>query len=271
MRSLSNRVVLLTGAAGGIGAAMARQLSAQGARLALVDRDGEGMRALASELPASTTCHEIDLSRPELLEPLVAEVIDAHGELSVLIANAGVTIHAPFGELKTSEIDLVLDVDLRGVLHLVAHALPHLREADEAHIVLVSSMAGLQAFPLQSIYGAAKHGLRAYGEALRMELGAENIGVTTLLPGTIATGFMANAGDHDLEETTQMVRLMKRWGTSPERVARAGVRGILKNRGRIRVGWDCHLVSALQWIAPPLLPLLLTLGARRRLRGQVTD
>ena len=267
MLSLSDRVVLLTGAAGGIGRCLARTLSAQGARLALVDRDAEGLRSVVAELSGPASAHIADLSQTGGFDDLVAQVVAQHGRIDVLICNAGLTIHAPFSAMRLDEIDRVMDVDLRGVLHLVHHCLPHLRASDDAHIVLISSMAGLQAFPFQSIYSAAKHGLRGYGEALRMELGAVGIGVTTVLPGTIATGFMDDAGDHSPERLAQLASLMKRFGTSPQRVATKTVRGVLRNHGRVRVGWDCYTVSFVQWIAPPVLPLLLAWSARRELMG----
>lgn len=263
MRDLNGRAVLLTGAAGGIGSALARQLAGHGARLALVDLDAAGLDRLATELPGSTT-HRMDLTDRAALAGLVPDVVAAHGGLDVLICNAGLTVFGRFADLAPTEIDAVLEVDLTSVLHLVALALPELRARDQAHVVLVSSMAGLQAFPFQSIYSAAKHGLRAYGESLRWELAAEGIGVSTVLPGTIATRFLDNAGTHDDELTGQLARLMRRYGTSPERVATKTVAAIRRNRGRVRVGWDCYAVGLVQWLAPPLLPALLQWGANRQ-------
>lgn len=264
MRSWTGRTALVTGAAGGIGRALARELAATGARLALADRDAAGLAALAAELGVPTSQHVVDLAHPDAPAELVAAVLAAHGELSLLVCNAGLTVHGRFGELATAEIDRVLDVDLRGVLHLVAASLPALRaRAPEAHIVLVSSMAGLQPFPLQSVYSAAKAGLRAWGAALRMELAAEGIGVTVILPGTIATGFLAGASSHDPALTARLGGWMVRFGTRPERVARVTARAIRWNRGAVRVGWDCHLVAALAFVAPPLLPAFLAWGVRR--------
>lgn len=264
MRSLTDRVVLLTGAAGGIGSATARALAARGARLALADCDRAGLERLAKELPGAPSVHVVDLTDRSALAALVAQTIEVHGELSVVVCNAGLTVHGRFADLAPEEIDRVLEVDLRSVLHLVALALPHLRRASPAHVVLIGSMAGLQAFPFQSAYSAAKFGLLGFGDALRMELGTEGIGVSTLLPGTIATGFLDRAGTHDVGTSEQLAVLMRRFGTSPERVAAGIVSAIRWNRGRVRVGWDSHVLSALQWIAPPLIPTLLWIAARAR-------
>lgn len=263
MRAWTGRTALVTGAAGGIGSALARALAASGARLALADRDAAGLATLAAELAAPSSVHVVDLADPAAMGPLVEAVLAAHGDLSLLVCNAGLTVHGRFGELTGAEIDRVLDVDLRGAMHLVAAALPSLRAAPEAHVVLIGSMAGLQPFPLQSVYSAAKAGLGAWGAALRMELSADRIGVTVVQPGTIATGFLATGGSHDPALTTTLSGLMRRFGTSPDRVATATLRAIRWNRGRIRVGWDCHLVALLAVVAPPLLPAFLAWGVRR--------
>lgn len=263
-RTLEGRVVLLTGAAGGIGQAIARRFTAEGARLALADRDEDGLAALARALPDATV-HPVDLTDRTAIPALVQGVLAAHGSLDVVVANAGWTVHGRFEDMDLAQIDGVLEVDLRSVLHLVHHALPHLSSG--GHLVLMASMAGATAFPFQTTYSAAKHGLVGFGDALRIELAARGIGVTTLLPGTIATPFLANAAAHD-DTRDRLAALMQRYGTSPDRVAAAALGGIRRNRGRVRVGWDAHLVGLIQHACPPLLPALLTWAARRQLLGR---
>lgn len=266
-------MVLLTGAAGGIGSALARAFAAAGARLALVDRDDEGLATLADQLPdaAGVTLHPLDLARFEAFEALLADVTEAHGGLHVLVNNAGLTVHGTFANHTADDVDRVLDVDLRAPVHLTRVALPHLLRADVAHIVLVSSMAGGLAFPFQSAYSAAKHGLRGFGAALRIELAAEDVGVTTVLPGTIATGLLSTATSHDEATSTHLADLMRRYGTSPDRVAAAVLQGIRRNRGTLRAGWDSHLVGFLSWLVPPLLPATLRVAFRREMLGQLKE
>jgi short-subunit dehydrogenase len=266
VHSLSQRVVFLTGAAGGIGACLARALAAQGALVALVDRNEEGLAAVAQACPGSTV-HCADLVDLPRLPLLVHEVLAAHGQIDVVIHNAGLTVHGPFSALTLADLDRVLDVDLRAVVHLTHHLLPHLRLRDEGHLVLISSMSGLSAFPFQATYSAAKFGMRGLGDALRIELGPHGIGVSTVFPGTIATGFIGHNPSYDTATSERLAELMKRYGTPPERVASATVRAILRNRGRVRVGWDCHLTAALLWLCPPLLPAVLRMAHRRRLLG----
>jgi len=265
MRELHGRTAVVTGAAGGIGSRVAHRLARSGMSLALVDRDAEGLGALADALPAPTrvTTHVADLAEVTSFPALADAVAGAHDGVHVLVSNAGLTVHGRFADHTPADLDRVLDVDLRAGLHLVHALLPHLRAAEEAHVVLVASMAALLAFPYQSAYSAAKFGLRGFGHALRIELSAEAIGVTTVLPGTIATGFLAAARSHDVETSARLAGLMRRHGTSPERVAAAVERGVRRNRGEVRVGWDAHLVAALGRLAPRLLPGLLGLAYRR--------
>ena len=160
--------------------------------------------------------------------------------------------------MTTAEIDKVLDVDLRAPLHLTRALLPHL--AHPGHVVFVSSMAAVQPFPTQSTYSAAKAGLRGFAEVLRIE--SRDLGVSTILPGTIATPFLENADSHDSATTATLADLMQRFGTSPDRVARAIVDAVENDRPLVRVGWDCHAVSAVRWLCPSLLPFLLRQGQR---------
>jgi short-subunit dehydrogenase len=269
MHDLNDRLVLLTGAAGGIGRALARAFAAAGARLALVDRDEAGLAALANALPGTTqvSLHRLDLADYSAFDGLLADVVAAHGRVDVLVNNAGLTVHGTFADHTAADLDRVLDVDLRAPVHLTRVALPHLLRADRAHIVLVSSMAGGLAFPFQSAYSTAKYGLRGFGASLRIELAAQGIGVTTVMPGAIATDLLANATSHDDITSTRL----SRYGASPDRVASAVLRAMRRNRGTVRVGWDSHMVGFVSWIAPPLMPAVLRLAFRREMLGELRN
>lgn len=269
MRTLTGRVAVVTGAAGGIGRALAHRLHAEGCRLALVDRDG-AVVPLAAELGA--TAHVVDLRAPAALDALAAEVVAAHGAVHLLVANAGVTVHGVLADQSADDVDRVLDVDLRAVIHGVRAFAPALRAAGEGHVVLVSSMAAFLGVPFQSTYSAAKAGVRAFGEALRIELAPDRIGVSTVLPGTIATAFLRGAASHDPLTSARMAELMLAYGTSPERVADRVVHAVRRNRAEVRVGWDSHLAALARRLAPSLVHAALAWLFRRavvdgRLRG----
>ncbi len=267
MARLDQAVVLLTGAAGGIGASTTRLLLQRGAKVVAVDRDAEGLQRLVAEHGARVSAHVVDLSALGEIDALADELWAVHRRIDVLINNAGLTVHGFFSGMSAEEVDRVLDVDLRAPLHLTRAVLPKLGRG--GHLVFVSSMAGLVAFPTQSTYSSAKFGLRGFAAALRIELAQEEIGVTTVLPATIATEFLSNAQSHDERTTEKLAALMTRFGTSPERVARAIVRGIERDRGTLRVGWDCWLLSALAWACPSLVPFVLRQVHRRRMLGKM--
>lgn len=292
MRHFTDKIVVLTGAAGGIGRALARRFANDGARLALIDRDVAGLKELRGELETSVakdrlSLHVADLADPATPAVLAAELRHAYGGIDVLLNNAGLTVHGTFADHTPSEIDRVLDVDLRAVLQLTHACLPLLRDGARraaahdvrkplatgplAHIGIVASMAGVVAFPYQSVYSAAKFGLRGFAQALRCELSAERIGVTAVLPGTTATDFLTRAASHDSSASTRLAALMRRYGTAPARVAEAMHAALAADRGEVRVGWDCHLLTALAQLAPPLLPALLSAGFRQQLLGRRGD
>lgn len=273
MKTLQARVVVLTGAAGGIGSAIARSLANDGAHLALVDRDEQGLTALAGSLPHPNRVsqHVVDLLQFESFPALVDDIIQRHGAVHVLINNAGLTVHGTFLDQTADEIERVLTVDLRAAIHLTKLFLPHLRADAPGHVVNMASMAGFAGFPFQSTYSAAKFGLRGFGQALRPELHPLGIGVTTIMPGAIATDFLGAAGTHDKATSDQLASLMRKYGTPPTRVATKVRRAILRNHAEVRVGWDAHLVCWTQWVCPPLIPFAMRMAYRRGVLGAKTS
>lgn len=264
MKKFEDAVVVLTGAAGGIGRATTSRLVERGACVVAIDNNRDGLSELALEHGGAVATRHADLGDLAGIDALATALADDHGPVDVLVNNAGVTVQGELGDMTAAEIDRVLDVDLRAPIHLTRALLPHL--AHRGHVVFVSSMAALQPFPTQSTYSAAKAGLRAFAEVLRIE--SRHLGVSTILPGTIATPFLDNAASHDSATTASLAALMKRFGTPPDRVARAIIDAVVNDRATTRVGLDCHAVSALRWLCPPLLPFLLRQGQRLEWLGR---
>jgi short-subunit dehydrogenase len=144
--------------------------------------------------------------------------------------------------------------------------LPQLRAQGDAQIVNVSSLAGRAAFPHQSTYCATKFGVRGFSEALRMELASEAVGVTTVMPGAVATELLARATSYDTVASRKMAELMRAHGTPPERVAARVVRAIRRDEAEVVVGWDAHAVMALRRTVPWLLSRALGSAAAMRSR-----
>lgn len=265
MTDLTGRVAVITGAAGGIGSAVAAELVRRGCHLALADVDMARLEALATSLAGAPggagrriTTHVVDIGTPEGNVALADAVVEAHGAPWLVILNAGVTTHGPFASQSADDIGWVVRTDLLGVMYGAHAFIPHLRTAG-GHLVLLSSMAAMAGTPLQSTYSAAKAGVRAFAAALRVELRGAGIGVTAILPGTIATGFLTRArGRHST--IGLLARAMPVVGLSPDRVASAITYAVDRDRGEQTVGPDAWIVDRITRAWPRLLPTLFSLA-----------
>jgi len=234
---LNGKQLLLTGATGGIGHAIARRLGGAGAKLTLTGRRAEVLEPLAAELGARVL--PADLTDPEQLDALLAECSD----VDVLVANAALPGSGRLSTLSPHEIDRALDVNLRAPI-ISAHALAPLMAArGGGHIVLISSMSGKTATPGTTVYNATKFGLRGFGLSLRAELRGQNVGVSIVFPGFISDAGMFADAKIDLPSGV---------GTrSPEQVAIAVQEGIEQNKGEIDVApVTIRLGAAFAGLAP---------------------
>jgi short-subunit dehydrogenase len=219
--NLGDRRVLLTGASGGLGHAIARALAARGASLVLTGRRSELLEPLAASLGAVAVA--VDLARPSAIDDLVS----AAGQIDVLVANAALPASGRVLEYTPEQIDRALTVNLRAPM-LLAHALaPAMVRRGSGHLVFVSSLSGKAASPASGIYSATKFGLRGFALGLREDLHGTGVGVTTIFPG-----FISGAGMfHESGTTLPSFAGTKR----PEDVAAAVVRGIERGRAEIDV------------------------------------
>lgn len=264
MIELRGKTAVVTGAAGGIGAALARQLHAAGCRVALVDRAGDSVAALCGTLGGRSSAHAVDVADAGAWDALTKEIERAHGPADILVNNAGVTILGRFADQTLEDLDRIVDVNLKGVLYGCRAFLPQLTARGEGHIVNLSSLAGRVAFPYQSTYCATKFAVRGFTAALRMELASLGIGVTAVLPGTVATKLLATAQSYDPSASKRMAELMLAHGASPDRVAQRVILGMRRNEAEVLVGWDARLTTLAQSIAPRVMSRALGAGARWR-------
>jgi NADP-dependent 3-hydroxy acid dehydrogenase YdfG len=218
---LDGAVVAVTGASGGIGEATAVLLGGRGARLVLgarrapqLDAVAERVRAAGGEAVTAVT----DVRRRGDLASLVGLARERFGRLDALVANAGVGLVAPLDALRVDEWDEMVDVNLRGVLHGLAAALPVFREQGSGHFVTVVSTAGLRITPEQVVYAATKNAVRTLCEGLRQEAGPA-LRVTAVSPGFTATEFVAGIADDGVRE--RYTRVRDEIAMPPEAVARA--------------------------------------------------
>lgn len=234
---IAGATVLLTGASGGIGQAIARAIAERGGKLILTGRRMDVLAPLAGELEARAIA--ADLAERAEVKRLVAEAGDVH----IVIANAGLPGVGKLDSFTLEEIDRTLDVNLRTPIAL-AHALaPAMIARGEGHLVFMSSLNGKAATPLTSLYNATKFGLRGFASALREDLRAENVGVSTIFPGFISeAGMFASSG----------AKLPPGVGTrTPGDVAAATTKAIEKNRAELDVApLTLRLGSTFASVAP---------------------
>jgi short-subunit dehydrogenase len=221
---LEGKTVLLTGATGGLGRAIAVQLAERGARLILTSRKPEELDQLALELPGEGHRRIVSDQGEEGAAEMLAQEA---GDVDVLIANAGVGANGSIEDFSGADIESIVTVNLEAPIRLVRAYAPALRERGSGHIVLVSSLAGKAATAKTALYSATKAGLRAFGLALRQDFAGDNIGVSIVCPGFVAeAGMFARSGRKPP---------MNLGTTTPEAVAEATVKAIEHNKGEVDI------------------------------------
>jgi short-subunit dehydrogenase len=273
VRNLESKTVAITGAASGIGAALARAIGEQGASLGLMDIEAASLGQVADELRAggaTVSTHRVDVRRLDELEAARDAMLAEHGAVDVLVNNAGVTTFGAFEQLELADVRRVIDINLWGVVYGCRAFVPVLRSRPAAHIVNVASEAGLAGMPWQSVYCASKFAVRGFSDALRAELAASDIGVTCVLPGATATNILASASSTEPATSDRLSQLLQSHAMSPERLARKIVRGVRRNRAEVIAGIDGWLLHWGTRATPGLVRGLMRLVAReanRRERG----
>ena len=261
--NFAGRTCVITGAASGIGAALALDLAKRRAVLDLVDRDRDGLdrvTGLARELGAADVCaYPIDLSDGADRRDLAAEVASRHGGADLLINNAGVTLTGTFEQNSGADFDWLLEINLHAVIRMTRAFLPQLLARPGSHVVNVSSLFGLIAPPGQVAYATSKYAVRGFTEALRHELEPRGVGVTVVHPGGIRTNIAANARisglDPDGEQAAQARRFAEAALTlQPEEAARQIVAAIQARRPRLVItpaakagDWLARLTPTRYW------------------------
>ncbi len=269
MKRLDGRVAVVTGAAHGIGAAVAEALAEQGCALALVDVDDGGLQAEARRLEAITdrvSCHRVDVSRRSEMVLLPQAVIEAHGAVHILVNNAGVAVSKTLEEHSFEDLDWIIGTNLWGVIHGCKAFLPHLLRADEAHIVNVASMLANVSTPRYSSYCATKAAIRAFTESIAAELAPTPVGVSCAYPGTVRTRIVAASRVADERRRPRTQRRMDRFGSPPETVARRIVRAIRRDEVRVVIGAESRLTDWVKRLLPSTTTRFIARSYAKRVR-----
>jgi short-subunit dehydrogenase len=265
-------VALVTGAASGLGRALAGRLAARGVRLALLDRDAPGLERLATALSAEgaeVAARVVDVRDPEACREGVRAAVERFGRIDAAVHCAGLVRPGPFREGRPEDEAHMVDVNLMGTIHLSKAVLPVLLAQDAGHLVHVASLAGRSPVPGEAVYCATKYGVRGFSLSLGLELRDTPVRVSVVCPDTFespATAEEAASGGAPLSFSAPVLPV--------ERVVDAVLRALRTGRPEICVpahrGFLAAFIELFPALRGPLLPLLERAG-RRRLAERAGD
>ncbi len=262
----------MTGVASGIGRAIALHLAELGVDLFLVDVDHVGLSKTvsdASKFGIEVFGRQCDIGSSDEVSAAVTELLTRWGGADILINNAGITYYGRTNEMSAEHWDRVLRVNLYAQVQFTRELLPSLLERPEAHIVNVCSMFGLVGMPKLAAYCTTKFGLVGLSDALRAEYGRYGLGVTALCPGFVRTNLFTSA---PLPPTAKQHKIPPRiFTTTPERVAKATIRAIRRNRRLVVVEPSARLLCTLKRLTPGLVDFALHLGRRKRIARKLAE
>ena len=278
MKTLDDKVVVVTGAGSGIGRALALDLARRGSLLALSDVDETGLAetvALVQRIGVrEVRSDRLDVSDRGAFQRYALDVVQHFGRVNVVVNNAGVALSGDLGDLDYDDIDWIIGVNFWGVVHGTKEFLPHLISSGDGHVVNLSSLFGLVSMPGQSMYNATKYAVRGMTEALREEMliAGHPVGVTSVHPGGIKTAIARNArvSAKESQEDTASFFDEKLAKMTPEKAASIIVQGILKNRARVLVGLDAHALHTFAKVVGSRYQDVVAVASKRVLPPKVS-
>jgi len=269
IKDFRDKVVVITGAGSGIGKATAKAFAAQGADLIVADIRGDRIAETVKEiedLGGKAVGRELDVADRTQVEAIAKFVIEQRGRVDILYNNAGVGVGGPFEDISLEDWEWLMNINLWGVVYGVHYFLPYMIKRKYGQIINTASGAGLCAIPGLSPYVASKFAVVGFCEALRAELKRHNIGVSAVCPGIINTNITKDSRVHMPEgakaDQDAVVEFYEKRGWPPERVAKAVLKGVRKNRAVIPVGPETWVSWYLKRLSIPLHNAFLALGAK---------
>lgn len=278
MRSFKDKVAAITGAASGMGRALALELARRGCHLALADLDGAGLAATAAAAGAcgvKVSTVQLDVADRAAVEAWADAVVCEHGRVNLVFNNAGVALGSTIEGVSYEDFEWLMNINFWGVVHGSKAFLPHLRASGDGHIINTSSLFGLLSVPANGCYNAAKFAVRGFSECLRqeLELSGAPVSLTCVHPGGIKTNIARSArlGQGllgSLADDAQATRanFEKLFITSAERAARTILRAVERDQRRVLVGPDAHALDLLVRLLPSYYQRLVVAFTRRHLR-----
>lgn len=253
---MSTPVAVVTGAASGIGRALAQQLSSEGYALTLCDVNETGLTQTQALLKHPAKLVLLDVSKRHEVEQMAREVLEQHGRIDLVINNAGVNVDASIAEVSYEDFEWLFGINFWGVVYGTKAFLPKMLQQNSGSIVNVSSIFGIIAHPHQATYNASKFAVRGFTETLWRELEGTDVHAVSVHPGGIKTNIVnsarvRNSQHGDAEAHAKMRRDFDRVArTTPEQAAATILRGVYDRKKRVLIGVDAHVLALAQRLSP---------------------
>ena len=268
----SGSTAVVTGAASGIGRALAIELAKRGANLAISDVNGTGLAETVERCEDSggggkTRSFRLDVSDRAAVLAHADDVVAEFGKVNLVINNAGVAVAAPVLDMSWEDMDWLMGINFWGVVHGTKAFLPHLIASGDGHLVNISSIFGMIGVPTQSAYNAAKFGVRGFTEALRQEMIIDRhpVAVSCVHPGGIRTN-IARSGRLQVVEGSDREKMNKDFDrvarTTPEKAALTILKGVDRKKARVLIGGDAYMIDAMARALGAKYEGLMARGAR---------
>lgn len=274
MKNFKDKVAVITGAGSGIGRALAMELAASGAKLAISDINEAGLKETANNLNLGEDrlmTKILDVADRQAFYDFADDVVNHFGQANMIFNNAGVALGATVEDMNYDDFEWLMNINFWGVVYGTKAFLPYLKQAGEGHIINVSSIFGLVGIPTQSAYNAAKFAVRGFTESLRIELEMEGspVSCTSIHPGGIMTNIAKAARMSDgVERITgaskeQSIQdFEKMFRTTPEEAASTILKGVRGNKRRVLIGSDAVAVDTMQRLLPTSYQKLIAMGQK---------
>ena len=289
MKSFNGRVAAITGAASGMGRALALALAREGCHLALADKNGPGLAQTVAIIKASTlspvtiTTQVLDVSDREAVQAWASETFEQHGQVNLIFNNAGVALSSTVEGVDYADLEWIVGINFWGVVHGTKAFLPYLKASGDGHVVNTSSVFGLFAQPGMSGYNATKFAVRGFTESLRQELDLQRCGVsaTCVHPGGIRTDICRSSRiDANMtgflihSEQQARADFEKLFITDADKAANVILQGVRHNKRRVLIGRDACFLDLLARCLPAAYQALVVLASKRmapKPRSQVLE
>jgi short-subunit dehydrogenase len=279
MFEFSGATAVVTGAASGIGEAVAHGLAERGTNLVLLDKDGDRLAAVAGSLRSGHSTlevetHVVDLADPVATDRVATDILAAHPRIRLLINNAGVALRGRFDQVTLDEFNWVVDINFKATVRMTHHLLPALKAEPGAHLVNMSSLFGIIAPAGQAAYSASKFAVRGFTESIRGELAADGITVTCVHPGGVRTNIAVSSrigsGVPAEEQSVGNEDWQKVLTLPPTQAAAVILSGIQNRRRRVLITSQAKVLDVIARLFPSSYSAILGAAARRRMQRQET-